>query len=234
MGGLEGSDAEIASRQFHGRRHLGCIAPLAEVEIVLLDGIRLSRTTWLAGYPPSIHLRGNADEAGDVRIDGRPSVRSADGNYEAEGWDALGTHEVWCPIASKSYTIQEGAEHWDAWDAYDWSLGEPTSTRSAPPTAICGMLVCPHDERARKRDAVTVPAKNCVLIGSNPGEIDVRRTRPELRASMQVAFPWFTPVWALPLDSLHCDKRVTRVMSIGAAVCAAPSTPLGVEGEHTR
>lgn len=210
---------------------LDALRPLANVEIVLLDGIRLTRTTWLVGYPPRIHLQGNANnEVEDVRIDGRPALRGADGNYEVEAWDSLGTHEVWCPSASRSYTIEEGPEHWDAWDAYDWSLGEPTSIRATVPAAICGMLVCPHDERAKGRNAVTIPTTNCVIIGSNPGEIYVCRARTELRLSTQVAFPWFAPTWALPLDPLHCDKRVTRVRLIGGVEGAAPSTSLAGRG----
>lgn len=212
---------------------LDSLRPLADVEIALLDGIRLSRTTWLAGYPPRIHVRGNADEIGDVLIDGRPAVCSADSTYEAEGWDATGTHDVWCPNASKTYTIQEGPEHWDAWEAYDWTLGEPTGIRSAVSATICGMLVFPHDEHARKRKAVTVPATNCVLIGSNPGEIHVCRARADLRASKQVVFPWFTPVWALPLDPLHCDKRVIRIISVNATKSAVPSSDLAAR-QRTR
>jgi len=209
---------------------LDSLRPLADVEIVLLDGIRLTRTTWLAGYPPRIHLRGSASETEDVRIDGQPAVRNTDGNYEADRWDASGMHEVWCPSVSKSYTIQEGPEHWDAWDAYDWSLGEPTDVRPAVPAAICGMLVRPHDDRARERNAVTVPATNCVLIGSTPGEIYVCRPRAELRISTHVAFPWFAPAWALPPDSMRCDKRANRVIPMGCGEHTAPSIALGARG----
>ena len=207
---------------------LDALRPLANVEIALLNGIRLMRTTWLVGHPPQVHVRGDADEIGDVLIDGRRATRSASGNYVAEGWDAVGTHEVWCPSASKSYTIQEGPEQWDAWAAYDWSLGEPASTESPVQAAICGMRVLPHDRQARGRGAVSVPTSNRLLVGRHPGQIFVCPARADLRASTQVAFPWFTPVWALPLHALSCDKRVTRIILISDVSSAAP--PTSIEG----
>jgi hypothetical protein len=33
-----------------------------------------------------------------------------------------------------------------------------------------------------------------------------------------VGFPWFDPIWAIPADPLHCDKRTARVLLIGPPV----------------
>src|SRR5262249_14583017 len=71
---------------------LDALCPQPEVEIALEGGIRLERSTWLAGFPPLIRLRGDVSRAGEVSIDGNVAAASGEGVYVADGWDRLGDH----------------------------------------------------------------------------------------------------------------------------------------------
>jgi hypothetical protein len=195
---------------------LDALRPLAEVEIALEGGIRIDRQTWLSGFPPSVRLRGDTSTIGAVTIDGHDATLSADGGYAVPGWDSPGEHSVWCTSDSRTYAIRGGAEDWESWDAYTWSLGElgAGGTQSRP--AICGVLVRPP--RAARSDgrAIVVPASNPVLIGAGPEEIEICTPRSDVRAGLCIGFPWFEPIWAIPADALHCDKRTARVLLIGS------------------
>jgi hypothetical protein len=74
---------------------------------------------------------------------------------------------------------------------------------------------------------MVVPASNPVLIGARPGEIEVCVPRSDVRAGLCVGFPWFEPVWAIPADALHCDKRTARALLIGP-----PAAVVRVEDER--
>src|SRR5262249_1872640 len=111
-----------------------------------------------------------------------------------------------------------GADFWDPWDAYAWSLGEASASGTQSRPAICGVLVRPpRVARADSRPAV-VAASNPILIGARPGEIEVCTPRGDVRAGLCVGFPWLEPIWAIAADALECDKRQARVLLIGPAV----------------
>jgi hypothetical protein len=177
-------------------------------------------------------MRGDVGAAGQVLIDRQPAQVVSQGHLVATKWDSPGMHEVWCSSASKTYTIEEGPENWDAWDAYDWSLGEQRCGDPRVPAAICGVLVRPHDQRARGRISVTVPSTNCLLIGAHPGEIYECRLRSGLRVSAVVAFPWFKPVWALPPNPLVCDKASSKIVLIVGSEQLGPGTPSTGRGQR--
>jgi hypothetical protein len=204
---------------------LDALRPLAEVEIALEGGIRIERQTWLSGFAPSVRLRGDTSAIGAVMIDGREATLSPDGGYVVSGWNSPGEHSVWCTSDSRTYAIRSGAEDWESWDAYTWSLGElgADGTQSRP--AICGVLVRPPLVARTGGRAIVVPASNPVLIGAAPGEIEICTRRSDVRAGLCVGFPWFEPVWAIPADALHCDKRSARVLLIGTP------RPM-MQGEH--
>jgi hypothetical protein len=195
---------------------LDALRPLAEVEIALEGGIRIARQTWLSGFPPSVRLRGDTSTIGAVTIDGHDATLSADGSCAVPGWDSPGEHSVWCTSASRTYAIRGGAEDWESWDAYTWSLGEVgvAGTQSHP--AICGVLVRPPRAARSGGRAIVVPVSNPVLIGAGPGEIEICTPRSDVRAGLCMGFPWFEPIWAIPADALHCDKRTARVLLIGS------------------
>ena len=195
---------------------LDALRPLAEVEIALKGGIRIDRQTWLTGFPPSVRLRGDTSTIGAVTIDGHDAALSEDGGYAVPGWDSPGEHSVWCTSGSRTYEIRGGAEDWESWDAYAWSLGESGAGGTQSRPAICGVLVRPPRVARSDGRAVVVPASNPILIGASPGEIEICTPRNDVRAGLCVGFPWFEPIWAIPADALHCDKRTARVLLIGS------------------
>jgi hypothetical protein len=196
---------------------LDALRPLADVEIELTGGIRIDRQTWLNGFPPTIRLLGDANSIDTITIDGHVATRASNDGYVAPGWDSIGDHSVWCTSTSRTYSIRSGAEEWEAWDAYAWSLGEMSNddafTRRC--ASICGVLVrTPKVARSGSRSMV-VAASNPVLIGARPGEIVFCKPRRHIRAGFCIGFPWFEAVWAVPADVLHCDKRTARVLLVG-------------------
>ena len=195
---------------------LDALRPLADVEIALEGGIRLDRQTWLCGFAPTIRLHGDTSTIEAVLIDGNVATLSADGTYVAPGWDSPGDHSVWCNNVSRTYALHPGAEEWEPWDAYAWSLGEPGAELSQARPAICGAIVRPPAPAGSdRRHAVVVSTSNPVLIGACPGEIEVCRPRSDVRVTQCVGFPWFEAVWATPSDPLHCDKHSSRVILVG-------------------
>ncbi len=205
---------------------LDALRPLAEVEIALMGGIRIDRQTWLSGFPPTIRLRGDTSSINTIEIDGHVATSAADG-YVAPGWDSPGEHSVWCSSSTRTFAIRSGAEEWESWDAYVWSLGEISDADTATQSraAICGVLVRPPRASGSGSRATVVPASNPVLIGTRPGEIEFCTPRRDVRAGLCVGFPLFEPVWAIPADALHSDKRTARVLLIG------PPRPVA-EGER--
>lgn len=191
------------------------LRPLADVDVVLTGGIRLERLTWLIGYPPHIRLHGDIGATGNVVIDGQEATLNPDGTYVVPGWDLPGQHQVWCASASRSYSIGEGAEDWEAWDAYTWSMGDFSAEGEGTRPVICGVLVLPPRVAPKERRAVIVPASNSILLGPVPGQIHTCGVRGDIRAEACIGFPWFDPVWAMPADPLRCDKRVARVLLVG-------------------
>ena len=191
------------------------LRPLADVEILFQGGIRIDRQAWLHGYPPHIRLRGDTSSVGNLLIDGSPASLTTGGHYEVEGWDLPGEHTVWCSSASRSYLIRDGVETWKPWKAYMWSVGTFAGEKEGARTSICGALVQVVGPENSVRRATVVPASNNVILGANPGEIEVCQIRRDLRATRCVGFPWFDPVWALPADPLRCSKKIQRVLLIG-------------------
>ncbi len=195
---------------------LDALRPLAEVEIALEGGIRIERQTWLSGFPPTVRLRGDTSVIGAVTIDAREATLSPDGGYVVPGWDSPGEHSVWCTSDSRTYVIRSGAEDWESWDAYTWSLGELGADGAQSRPAICGVLVRPPRVARSDGRAIVVRASNPVLIGAAPGEIEICTPRSDVRAGLCLGFPWFAPIWAIPADALRCDKRTARVLLIGS------------------
>jgi hypothetical protein len=191
------------------------LRPRAEAWFALEGGIRIERHTWLAGFPPIIRIHGDTSTLKAVIIDGHEATQHPDGTFTSPGWDLPGEHYVSCDSNSRTYTIRTGAEHWEPWAAYRWSLGEHSVDLSNSGPAICGALLLiaggPHS-----RPAIVLPSSNPILIGSHPGEIASCVRRNDVRLDVCIGLPSFEPVWALPNDPLHCDKREARVMSINS------------------
>jgi hypothetical protein len=188
---------------------------------VLTGGIRVDRSTWLLGFPPKIRLRGYIGDAGDVWIDGQlATFDSNEGQYVAPNWDQLGDHQVWCSGKSMSYTITRGDESWKPWNAYQWSFGELAVGEVSQHPVVCGVLTLSgrHEEPTDSklcRCGLVVPVSNPVLLGAVPGQIYLSPVRSDVRTCTCTAFPTFEPIWALPRDPLHCDKRRSQVLLLG-------------------
>lgn len=180
----------------------------ADVEILLEGGIRIARSAWLLGHPPQIRILGQLASGDETAVDGISAQRDAAGYLEVGNIGELGDHYVTCGNISRSYRVVEGLEQWQPWDAYSWPLG-------ADQPVICGPLVRPSRCVPAGNRTFLLPITNGLVLGAAPGEIFRCGSRADLAADQCVAFPKFDPVWALPAEILHCDKRSIKVLFLG-------------------
>jgi hypothetical protein len=213
---------------------LDALCPQPDVDIILDSGIRVGRSTWLAGFPPRIRLRGDPSASSGVWIDGKLAALSSDQvAYVAEDWDRPGDHQAFCDGKVASYSLADGHEAWEPWEAYRWSLGELATADAPTRPAICGALALPPQGRQMlsgkevRHRAVVVPVSNPMLLGAAPGQVYACSVRADLRTRTCTAFPPFRPIWALPADPLHCDKRSMRILLVGETHGPAENTPGG-------
>ncbi len=198
------------------------LRPLPRIEISTEGGIRLEHATWLEGYPPLIKIYGDPEHTAKVLIDGNDAERGEDGCFRAPAWDSIGSHLIWCSGASKSYSVVPFASTWEAWDAYAF----PVSYGAKRRIAICGPLFrCASDDVQSPFVSVTVPEANPILLGRAPGQLVIAESASGLRGTLLIASPPFSPVWALPREPLHCDKKETRVLLVGDL--ASPDATFG-------
>ena len=194
---------------------LNALRPLPDVEISLEEGIKIGRTTWLAGYPPEIRIYGTRESANDVQIDGQVAA-NIDGVCRAPGWDSEGEHTVWCKGRSKSYSIVpfKSSCEWRAAHKFPVEQGSKISI------ALCGPLIQAVSTEANDLSVetqhfyISVPATNPIILGRQPGQRIIARSVSNLAEFDCVALPDFKPVWALPQDALHCDKGRIRVLHL--------------------
>ena len=84
--------------------------------------------------------------------------------------------------------------------------------------AICGPLVREASEnQAGWTPAIQLPETHNVVLGAAPGEYALATRASGIRGGPFLASPSFRPVWALPIDPLHCSKRITRILLVGEA-----------------
>ena len=189
------------------------LRPRPQIEISLERGIRLGHSNWLDGYPPSIRVYGDPEHLADVHIDGAVAACGYDGAYRASGWDSLGSHNVWCSGRVKSYTIVPFEQSWELWEAYAF----PIDLRETRRLAVCGPIVRVAASKPKpcgEGTSISVPETNPVLLGPEPGQIAIAVRVSSLRGAPCIASPCFRPVWALPRDPLHCNKKTIRVLFV--------------------
>ena len=199
------------------------LRPQPEIEISLERGIRLTRANWLRGYPPLIRVYGDAEPVSEVRIDGRVADRLADGTYCAPGWDAVGSHSVWCGGKNKSYSIVPFKASSEPWDAYSFPVGHGRRQR----LVICGPIVRAATRRPSGSETLSVPVSNPVLLGPQPGQLVTAVSASGLRDAPQIASPIFHPIWALPADPLHSNKKTTHILYVAGTEPADPAPCYG-------
>jgi hypothetical protein len=188
------------------------LRPVPKIEISLERGIRLRYTDWLHGHPPSIRVYGHPEHVAEVLIDGKVAACGSDGAYRVPGWDSLGPHTVWCSGTSRSYSIVPFGASWEMWEAYAFPVS-PGETRRL---TVCGPIVrAVAAEPSGAGASIPVPETNPVLLGPKPGQIAIGMRVSAQRGAPCLASPSFHPVWALPRDPLHCDKKTTRIVFVG-------------------
>lgn len=193
---------------------LNALCPSHEIEPHFIGGIRLERNTWLADFPPRIRLTGELGGGFQVMIDGQAAQLAADGAFEVSGWDAVGEHRLWFGDRYETYSLRTIDESWDGWHAHDFGTG----------AAICGAGI--HQIEGTHWRQVRVPASNPLLIGARPGEIFCCQAHDDVRSETIFALVPFSPVWALPIDTLHADKRTARIVLLNAV-------PPNATADHT-
>jgi uncharacterized protein (DUF3084 family) len=188
-----------------GKDVLNVLCPLHKIKPRFRGGIRLTRHSWLAGFPPRIQLMG--DLGGDFRlmIDDQTAVRAADGTIEAAGWDVVGKHCLLFGDETVTYELRRMEEEWTPWPAHEFDMG----------AAICGAGIVGVGGSSPYQ--VRVPATNPIIIGPREGEIYCCKARDGLRGGALLALVPFAPVWALPYDPVRADKARARVVRLDSA-----------------
>jgi hypothetical protein len=223
--GLSGVVPSVAIPQSSEHDILNILRPRPDIAIVLDGGIRIGRSSWLSGYPPQIRVNGDISAGAGILIDGIAAVRTETGSYAVAGIDTVGAHTVCCADQSRTFQIRPGLESWTGWDAYRWSLeGIAANAVSARPS-LCGPIVSAPRGAAADPASRMVATRNPVLIGAVPGEIAHANVRGTLRVAEGLAAVPFDPVWALPADSFHCDKRTAHVVALAST---APADQTGI------
>ena len=189
---------------------LNVLRPAHEHEPQFLGGIRLERNVWLVGFPPRIRFTGELGNDFQVLIDDKPAWLASDGAFEAPDWDAEGEHRLWFGGRAEPYALRTMKEDWQSWHAHDLGAG----------AAICGASTNQIDG-ARWRQ-VRIPAANPLLVGARPGEIFCCQSRYDVRSPTILALVPFAPVWALPVDPIHADKRSVRLVPLDSLEPVAP------------
>ena len=173
------------------------IKPAADIEIEFEAGVWLRNSVWLAGYPPRIKLFGQTNGGMKVLIDGKEAQSTAEGSLVADGYDLPGLHSVYCEGLSRSYSIEEAPDSWEAWPAYQFSEA-----------VICGASVqLPPEEIGRQ--PFTVPMSNPLLLGAEPGQVFRCSSR---NVAVWRGFVPFDVVWALPAQPLISNKKTARIL----------------------
>jgi hypothetical protein len=101
-------------------------------------------------------------------------------------------------------------EEWDSWHAHDFGTG----------AAICGAST--HRIDGARWRQVRIPTANPLLVGARPGEIFCCELQHDVRSETILAMVPFTPVWALPIDPVHADKRSARLVPLDSLEPVSP------------
>src|SRR5690606_630828 len=129
------------------------------------------------------------------------------------GWDSVGSHQVWRNGATRTYSLVRREPPSQSWVAFSF----PTPGGGGGRIAICGPLVRAltdpqaDSEEAATSEIIQIPPANPVLLGSVAGQVVVAQPRLDIRGAHCIVSSAFAPVWAIPAQPLHCDKRENRV-----------------------
>lgn len=183
--------------QVPGDDVLNLIRPIPDIEVKLEGGLWLRDSSWIAGYPPKIHIAGDLPLGTEVMIDGEAAEEREPRVYVTGGSGRSGSHAVWCAGKSASYEICEPDVRRDEWKTDGFSR------------RVSGAVVAGAGNA--HGIVASVPTSNPVLIGANAGEVFRCDKRPGKQWTGLVPF---AVCWALPEDALHCDRRLRRVLLV--------------------
>ena len=198
---------------------LNILRPLPEIDIQLEGGVPVDRSSWLFGRPPTIRVYGPNEQLTDVLIDGQHAQPDPSNAFSVPGVTEIGDHEIWCSGVTRRFSIVTRPLRSTVWDAHRF-----TSRDSRHAFSVCGPLVQGTDESisseiAPEKDlgppVFLVAATHPVLIGANPGEIQIVTSPTESWRIPGMASVAFKPVWGLPLSPLLADKRRASIRYLG-------------------
>ncbi len=191
--------------------------PGAGLEIGLEGGLAIRPRVYAEGHPPRISIT-PAPGSASITIGGQPATLSADGTWEAPGWDAPGQHMVdVVPGPSASYEIASdpwATAGWDFWDAYPSRFGN----RALGPWAraeICGAQI-----RGPAGEAVFAAETQPTLIalGSKSGAAPLQR-----RGDVSVSVGLMAEAPAFLLSATGQRRTQGRVIWLGFTPAAQGS-----------
>jgi hypothetical protein len=158
--------------------------PQPEVNLVFSGGIRLSESSWLDGFPPSVAVEGLLSISEPIYIDQEIATADDVGRFTVTEMARVGSHVVSCAGKNRSYEIVEPSMRWEQWDAHSFPLG-----------SICGAK-----SNVKNKQLITVPVANRILVGAVPGQIYRCPITPGRQWS---GFAPFVVAWAVPENPLQ-------------------------------
>lgn len=187
------------------------LSPQHRFDVQFSGGIRIEGTTWLAGYPPEIQVTGVQDIQ-EVLIDGNPAKTDANGLIRASCWDSPGRHVISYTRKYRSYEILEPDGDWSPWECHQIESDQATYQ-------VCGASLWTRNEQGDLIPVSGLFPTNRFLLGAVPGEIYISRDPHARRYSLseRPLYVPFDPVWSLPHDPIHSDKRRETIQLLNGA-----------------
>jgi hypothetical protein len=206
--------------QNHDADILNILRPLPEVDIQLEGGVHIGQSNWLLGRPPVVRIYGPSEALDSVLIDGRVASADPSGAFSVPALTELGDHEIWCGGVSRRFSIVTASLPSTVFDAHRFE-----SAGSNIALSICGPLVHQMRHRSNGEEIVEgedpgppvalVSQSHPVLIGANPGEVQIvplGMTSSRFPTLVRLAFE---PLWGLPRMPLLADKRYASIRYFG-------------------
>ncbi len=187
----------VPGEEFTGELEVFNVAPI--VEISFSSGVRLGNGVWLHGYPPEIRIHPPLENG--VTIDETAVITDSSGSFSSAFAYSPGKHIVRFGRISKRYEIVEPDCNWKPWICHRVQNGNSEYV-------ICGSSLWTVDELGELHAITGIFPTNRLLLGRRPGDIFIERDSGNQSKPLNISFE---PVWSIPDDPIHCDKRVSAI-----------------------
>lgn len=183
--------------------------PGTGLEILFEGGLAIRPRVYASGHPPRITVSPALGSA-SITIGGEPATCSADGTWEAPGWDVPGQHMVdVVPGPSASYEIAAdpwAAAGWDFWDAH------PGRFRNRAPGPWARAEICGAQVRGPAGEVVFAAETQPTLItlGLRSGATSLQR-----RGDVSVSIGYMAEAPAFLLAATGQRRTQGRVVWLG-------------------